>query len=87
MRAIICEKIGSIEDLKVGELPKPEPGAGEIRVRVHAVSLNFPDLLMPQGKYQYSGEPPFAPGSRRSFSTSAARGSRIFATRASSARP
>lgn len=62
MRAIICEKIGSIEDLKVGELPKPEPGAGEIRVRVHAVSLNFPDLLMPQGKYQYSGEPPFAPG-------------------------
>jgi len=62
VRAIICEKIGSVDDLVVGDLPLPEPGAGEVRVRVHAASLNFPDLLMPQGKYQYSGKPPFAPG-------------------------
>ena len=62
MRAIVCDRIGSLEDLAVGELPRPEPGTGEVLVRVRAAALNFPDLLMPQGKYQYSGEPPFAPG-------------------------
>lgn len=62
MRAIVCAEVGRLDDLRVGELPLPEPGPGEIRVRVHAAALNFPDVLMPEGKYQYKGEPPFAPG-------------------------
>ncbi|WP_417518531.1 NADPH:quinone oxidoreductase family protein [Minwuia sp.] len=62
MKAIVCEKIGSVDDLKVGDLPKPSPGEGEVLVQVKAASLNFPDVLMPEGKYQYAGEPPFAPG-------------------------
>jgi NADPH2:quinone reductase len=62
MKAIVCETIGSVDDLVLGELPKPEPGPGEVRVRVAAAALNFPDVLMPEGKYQYAGTPPFAPG-------------------------
>ena len=62
MKAMICEKIGSLDDLVIGELPTPEPGPGEVLVKVEAAALNFPDVLMPQGKYQYAGEPPFSPG-------------------------
>lgn len=62
MKAIVCTKIGSIDDLIIGDLPRPEPGPGEVLVKVHAAALNFPDVLMPQGKYQYAGDPPFAPG-------------------------
>ncbi|WP_416896221.1 MAG: NADPH:quinone oxidoreductase family protein [Minwuia sp.] len=62
MKAIVCSKIGSIDDLTVGDLPKPSPGPGEVLVQVKAAALNFPDVLMPEGKYQYAGEPPFAPG-------------------------
>ncbi|MEH6486994.1 MAG: NADPH:quinone oxidoreductase family protein [Hyphomonas oceanitis] len=40
----------------------PEPGPGEVRVRVKAASVNFPDLLLTQGKYQLKLEPPFTPG-------------------------
>jgi NADPH2:quinone reductase len=35
---------------------------GEVRIRVHAAGLNFPDLLMTHGKYQFRPEPPFVPG-------------------------
>ena len=40
----------------------PEPGPGEVRVRVKAASVNFPDLLLTQGKYQLKLAPPFTPG-------------------------
>lgn len=62
MRAIVCETPGSLGDLRIGDLPLPVPGPGEVRVKVHAASLNFPDVLMAEGKYQYRPEPPFAPG-------------------------
>jgi NADPH2:quinone reductase len=44
------------------ELPVPEPGRGEVRVRVEAASLNFPDLLMLKGEYQFKPDPPFTVG-------------------------
>ncbi|MEL7481242.1 MAG: NADPH:quinone oxidoreductase family protein [Pseudomonadota bacterium] len=44
------------------ETTLPEPGPGEIRVRVSAASVNFPDILLCQGKYQLKLEPPFVPG-------------------------
>lgn len=44
------------------ECPVPDPGAGEIRVRIEACGLNFADLLMEQGKYQDMPEPPFTLG-------------------------
>ena len=44
------------------DLPDPEPGAGQVLVRVHAVACNFPDILVCQGKYQEKPPLPFTPG-------------------------
>jgi NADPH2:quinone reductase len=45
-----------------GEMQDPEPGPGQVLVRVHAVACNFPDILLCQGRYQEKPEPPFTPG-------------------------
>ena len=58
----ISEDIGSIA-LKEVELS--DPGPGEVRVRLKACAVNFPDLLMIQGKYQFKPPLPFAPGSEK----------------------
>jgi NADPH2:quinone reductase len=63
MRAVVCEALGpDFSRTSLKELPLPEPGPGEVRVRVEAASLNFPDLLMLQGKYQFKPDPPFTVG-------------------------
>ncbi|MEO6726482.1 MAG: NADPH:quinone oxidoreductase family protein [Blastocatellia bacterium] len=49
--------------LSFEEIPTPEPGAGEIRVKNQAAALNFYDILMIQGKYQVKPPRPFTPGS------------------------
>ena len=53
------DDIGSIS---LDEIDLPAPGPSEVQVRVMACSVNFPDLLMIQGKYQHRPEMPFAPG-------------------------
>lgn len=60
MRALRVEAVGG--PLTLGEAPIPEPGAGEIRIRVVAAGVNFADSLMVAGKYQERPEPPFTPG-------------------------
>jgi NADPH2:quinone reductase len=62
MRAVLCTEYGSYENLAVSETEDPVVGAGQVLVDVHAASLNFPDLLVVQGLYQYKPEPPFIPG-------------------------
>jgi NADPH2:quinone reductase len=62
MRAIVAEKVSEPEDLKVVELPSPEPGPGEIRIDVKAAALNFADTLIIAHKYQLRPEFPFSPG-------------------------
>jgi NADPH2:quinone reductase len=62
MRAVLCTEYGSHENLTVAEVEDPVPGAGQVLVEVHAASLNFPDLLVIQGLYQFKPEPPFVPG-------------------------
>lgn len=62
MRAVLCSEYGSHENLSVSEIEDPVPGAGQVLVEVHAASLNFPDLLVIQGLYQFKPEPPFVPG-------------------------
>ena len=62
MQAWMCERTDGPESLVWQTVPTPEPAAGEIRVRVHAASLNFPDILITQGKYQFKPPLPFVPG-------------------------
>jgi NADPH2:quinone reductase len=63
MRAVVCEALRpDFERVALRDLPIPEPGPGEVRVRVEAASLNFPDLLMLKGEYQFKPEPPFTVG-------------------------
>ncbi len=63
MRAMMCQAISdSIGGLMLMDLPTPVPDTGEVRVRLAAASVNFPDLLMLQGKYQFRPPLPFAPG-------------------------
>ena len=62
MRAVVCHELGGLDRLTFGELPDPEPGAGEVLIRVTAAGLNFADLLMIKGEYQEKPDLPFAPG-------------------------
>lgn len=50
------------EVLKLGEVDVPEPGAGQVLVRVRAAALNFPDVLLCRGQYQVRPPLPFTPG-------------------------
>jgi NADPH:quinone reductase len=63
MKAWLCDSLDGVEALKWREMPTPEPKAGEVRIAIRAASLNFPDLLTVQGKYQFKPELPFVPGS------------------------
>ena len=63
MHAWLCENPVGVEALAWKELPTPEPKAGEVRVAIRAASLNFPDLLIVQNKYQMKPPLPFVPGS------------------------
>ncbi|SFB35543.1 NADPH2:quinone reductase [Collimonas sp. OK607] len=62
MRAIICKEYGSPDRLVFGEFPCAPLGPNEIRLRVHAAGVNFPDTLIIQGKYQLTPPMPFVPG-------------------------
>lgn len=62
MKAWLCENPVGVEALQWRELPAPALGAGQIRVQIRAASLNFPDLLIVQNKYQMKPPLPFVPG-------------------------
>lgn len=62
MRAIVAEKISKPDDLKLVDLPTPEPQSGQIRIDVKATALNFADTLIIGHKYQVRPEFPFSPG-------------------------
>lgn len=62
MQAWLCETATGVDDLRWTDCPTPVPGAGEVLVEIQAASLNFPDLLMVQGKYQFKPPLPFVPG-------------------------
>ena len=62
MKAIQCVEWGLPERLQLVELPLPEPKAGEVRIRVEAAGVNFPDALIVQKKYQLQPPLPFTPG-------------------------
>src|SRR5690242_1961590 len=63
MKAVLCKAYGGPETLVVEEVPSKHPGRGEVVVAVHAASVNFPDTLIIQNKYQFQPPLPFSPGS------------------------
>jgi NADPH:quinone reductase len=62
MRALLCKEYGPPESLVVEEVPSPEPGPGQLRIRVEAAGVNFPDSLIIENKYQFKPPLPFSPG-------------------------
>lgn len=61
MKAVLCRKFGSPDDLEFADLPDPVARAGEAVVRIKAAALNFFDTLIIAGKYQHKPPFPFSP--------------------------
>ncbi|MFD3811859.1 NADPH:quinone oxidoreductase family protein [Rhodococcus sp. NPDC058639] len=63
MRAAVCAEYGPPEIIEIRDLPSQPLAPGQVRVRVGAAAVNFPDVLLVANKYQISVPPPFVPGS------------------------
>ncbi len=63
MRALLCTQFGPPDLLEFKEVPSPTAGPGEVVVTVKAASVNFPDVLIIDNKYQFKPPLPFSPGS------------------------
>lgn len=66
MKALLCVEQGPPEKLQLKDIPTPEPGKGEVRVKIAAAGVNFPDALIIQGLYQFKPPLPFSPGGEAS---------------------
>ena len=63
MKAVVCKTLGPADALSYEESwPDPECGPGQVLVDIKAAGLNFPDVLVIEGKYQYQPPLPFIPG-------------------------
>jgi NADPH:quinone reductase len=63
VKALRVERLtGDLSGVALADVPAPELGDGEVLVRVRAASLNYPDLLMTRGGYQFKPELPFTAG-------------------------
>lgn len=63
MRAAVCSGYGEPEVVRIQDQPDGEAGPGQVRVRILAAAVNFPDVLIVANRYQLSVPPPFVPGS------------------------
>ena len=61
MKALLCTRYGTPDDLELADIADPTPGPGEAVVRIEAAALNFFDTLIIAGKYQYKPALPFSP--------------------------
>lgn len=66
MKAVLCKAFGPAENLVVEEVASPTLKPNEILLDVHAASVNFPDTLIIEGKYQFKPPLPFSPGGEAS---------------------
>lgn len=66
MKALLCKSLGLPDTLVYEEVPDPVPGPGEVLIEMKAAGVNFPDVLMVQGKYQFKPPLPFAAGAELS---------------------
>lgn len=62
MKAAVCAEWGPPESLQIRDVPMPDPAAGQVRIRVAAAGVNYPDALIVQKKYQMQPPLPFVPG-------------------------
>lgn len=63
MRALVCSELSDdFSGVKLDDMPTPMPGEGEVQIAIKAASLNFPDILMTEGKYQFKPPLPFVSG-------------------------
>ncbi len=62
MRALQSVTVGGPETLELRRVPVPDPGPGEVRLRVEAVGINYPDVLIIEDRYQFRPARPFSPG-------------------------
>jgi NADPH2:quinone reductase len=62
VRAVRCHELTGPSALRVDDIAEPAPGAGEVLIDVRAAGVNFPDVLLSYGKYQFKPDPPFIPG-------------------------
>ncbi|MFD2640751.1 NADPH:quinone oxidoreductase family protein [Pseudomonas japonica] len=62
MKAVLCKVHGPARDLVLEDVASPTPKKNEILLDVHAASVNFPDTLIIEGKYQFQPPLPFSPG-------------------------
>lgn len=62
MKAVLCKELGLPEKLSVDNVPSLRPAKGQVVVSVKAAGVNFPDVLIIQGKYQFKPDLPFSPG-------------------------
>ena len=66
MKAMVCAAFAPVEALTFGDFPEPQAGPGEVVIDVVAAGVNYPDVLIVQGKYQSKPPLPFVPGSEAS---------------------
>ena len=62
MKAILVHELGSIDNGKLTELPDPQPGPGQVLIEVHAVPVNYVDIVQITGRYQFKPKLPYTPG-------------------------
>jgi NADPH:quinone reductase len=62
MRAIVVDEFGPPERMRIAEVPVPRPGSGEVLIEVHVAPVNYVDLLIVGGTYQFLPACPFIPG-------------------------
>jgi NADPH2:quinone reductase len=62
MRAVRCHELVGPRGLRIDEVSDPVAGGGQVLIDVKAAGVNFPDLLLCRGAYQFKPQPPFSPG-------------------------
>jgi NADPH2:quinone reductase len=62
MKAVLCKEYGPPDKLVLEDIPSEPTGDGQVKIRVRAAGVNFPDVLIIKGEYQFKPTPPFSPG-------------------------
>ena len=65
MRSIRVSSFDGVDALTLEDIPPPAAEPDEVRIKVYVGGVNFPDLLMSEGKYQHKPEMPFTPALKR----------------------